>query len=113
MVKEESLKSHSQEGLRRLHWRQATPLCWLLAPSHSPALSSPAEWRTPVPEAGGAHFEALPSRGRTTQHWHPVGVWHAGTIQPVLEEMLWFIKGSTNNKELSPKGLRSWDANGS
>nr|KAF6424169.1 thymidylate synthetase [Rousettus aegyptiacus] len=31
----------------------------------------------------------------------------------VLEELLWFIKGCTNAKELSSKGVRIWDANGS
>ncbi|MEE6464319.1 hypothetical protein FKM82_006231 [Ascaphus truei] len=31
----------------------------------------------------------------------------------VLEELLWFIKGSTNAKELSEKGVKIWDANGS
>uniref|UniRef100_A0A8C4X275 Thymidylate synthase n=1 Tax=Eptatretus burgeri TaxID=7764 RepID=A0A8C4X275_EPTBU len=31
----------------------------------------------------------------------------------VVEELLWFIKGSTNAKELSAKGVRIWDANGS
>ncbi|CAO2586028.1 Thymidylate synthase [Lemmus lemmus] len=31
----------------------------------------------------------------------------------VLEELLWFIKGSTNAKELSSKGVSIWDANGS
>ncbi|CAO2583182.1 Thymidylate synthase [Lemmus lemmus] len=31
----------------------------------------------------------------------------------VLEELLWFIKGSTNAKELSSKGVRIWEANGS
>ena len=31
----------------------------------------------------------------------------------VAEELLWFIKGSTNAKELSDKGVRIWDANGS
>ncbi|XP_047683370.1 thymidylate synthase isoform X2 [Prionailurus viverrinus] len=31
----------------------------------------------------------------------------------VLEELLWFIKGSTNAKELSSKGVKIWDANGS
>ncbi|XP_078449883.1 thymidylate synthase [Lampetra fluviatilis] len=31
----------------------------------------------------------------------------------VLEELLWFIKGSTNAKELSAKGVKIWDANGS
>uniref|UniRef100_A0A672NG75 Thymidylate synthase n=1 Tax=Sinocyclocheilus grahami TaxID=75366 RepID=A0A672NG75_SINGR len=31
----------------------------------------------------------------------------------ILEELLWFIKGSTNAKELSEKGVRIWDANGS
>uniref|UniRef100_A0A8D0DSV0 Thymidylate synthase n=1 Tax=Salvator merianae TaxID=96440 RepID=A0A8D0DSV0_SALMN len=31
----------------------------------------------------------------------------------VLEELLWFIKGSTNAKELSDKGVKIWDANGS
>ena len=30
----------------------------------------------------------------------------------VLEELLWFIKGSTNAKELSSKGVKIWDANG-
>ncbi|MBN3278841.1 TYSY synthase, partial [Polyodon spathula] len=31
----------------------------------------------------------------------------------ILEELLWFIKGSTNAKELSAKGVKIWDANGS
>lgn len=31
----------------------------------------------------------------------------------ILEELLWFIKGSTNAKELSMKGVKIWDANGS
>ncbi|XP_039263356.2 thymidylate synthase-like [Styela clava] len=31
----------------------------------------------------------------------------------VLEELLWFIRGSTNGNELSSKGVRIWDANGS
>ena len=31
----------------------------------------------------------------------------------VAEELLWFIKGSTNAKELSEKGVKIWDANGS
>ncbi|XP_014204874.1 thymidylate synthase isoform X3 [Copidosoma floridanum] len=31
----------------------------------------------------------------------------------VVEELLWFIRGSTNAKELSEKGVNIWDANGS
>ncbi|KAG8442160.1 hypothetical protein GDO86_011094, partial [Hymenochirus boettgeri] len=31
----------------------------------------------------------------------------------VLEELLWFIKGCTDSKELSAKGVKIWDANGS
>ncbi|CAK8671234.1 unnamed protein product [Clavelina lepadiformis] len=31
----------------------------------------------------------------------------------MAEELLWFIKGSTNAKELSEKGVHIWDANGS
>ncbi|KAK6184403.1 hypothetical protein SNE40_001937 [Patella caerulea] len=31
----------------------------------------------------------------------------------VAEELLWFIKGCTNGKELSDKGVKIWDANGS
>ncbi|KAI1889136.1 hypothetical protein AGOR_G00175960 [Albula goreensis] len=31
----------------------------------------------------------------------------------IVEELLWFIKGSTNAKELSEKGVKIWDANGS
>lgn len=31
----------------------------------------------------------------------------------VVEELLWFIKGSTNAKELSDKGVKIWDANSS
>eukprot|EP00112_Aurelia_sp_Birch-Aquarium-sp1_P023315 Seg690.2 transcript_id=Seg690.2/GoldUCD/mRNA.D3Y31 product="Thymidylate synthase" protein_id=Seg690.2/GoldUCD/D3Y31 len=31
----------------------------------------------------------------------------------VAEELLWFIKGSTNGKELSAKNVKIWDANGS
>ena len=31
----------------------------------------------------------------------------------VAEELLWFVSGCTNAKELSNKGIRIWDANGS
>jgi len=31
----------------------------------------------------------------------------------VAEELLWFIKGDTNGKHLSDKGVKIWDANGS
>lgn len=31
----------------------------------------------------------------------------------VVEELLWFIRGSTDAKELSSRGVRIWDANGS
>lgn len=31
----------------------------------------------------------------------------------VVEELLWFIKGSTNVKELADKGVHIWDANAS
>ncbi|XP_062897564.1 thymidylate synthase isoform X1 [Mobula hypostoma] len=31
----------------------------------------------------------------------------------ILQELLWFIKGSTNSSELSSKGVKIWDANGS
>ncbi|XP_069015675.1 thymidylate synthase isoform X1 [Embiotoca jacksoni] len=31
----------------------------------------------------------------------------------ILEELLWFIRGSTNAKELSEKGVKIWEANGS
>ncbi|XP_058807093.1 thymidylate synthase-like isoform X2 [Phymastichus coffea] len=31
----------------------------------------------------------------------------------VVEELLWFIRGSTNAKELSDKGIKIWDANAS
>ena len=31
----------------------------------------------------------------------------------LAEELLWFIKGCTNAKELSEKGVHIWDANGS
>ncbi|XP_022696884.1 thymidylate synthase-like isoform X2 [Varroa jacobsoni] len=31
----------------------------------------------------------------------------------IVEELLWFLRGSTNAKELSEKGVKIWDANGS
>lgn len=31
----------------------------------------------------------------------------------VVEELLWFIRGSTNSNELSARGVKIWDANGS
>lgn len=31
----------------------------------------------------------------------------------VVEELLWFIRGSTNARELSERGVKIWDANGS
>ena len=34
-------------------------------------------------------------------------------VKSIIEELLWFIKGSTDSKELSNKGVKIWDANGS
>ncbi len=34
-------------------------------------------------------------------------------VKSIIEELLWFIKGSTDSKELSGKGVKIWDANGS
>jgi len=31
----------------------------------------------------------------------------------IIEELLWFIRGSTDSKELSNRGVKIWDANGS
>ncbi len=31
----------------------------------------------------------------------------------ILRELLWFIRGSTNAKELAAEGVHIWDANGS
>jgi len=33
-------------------------------------------------------------------------------VRSIIEELLWFIKGSTDSKELSGKGVKIWDANG-
>ena len=34
-------------------------------------------------------------------------------IKGVIEELLWFIRGSTNAKDLSSKGIKIWDGNSS
>jgi thymidylate synthase len=34
-------------------------------------------------------------------------------VKSVIEELLWFIRGSTDTKDLSRRGVRIWDANGS
>ena len=34
-------------------------------------------------------------------------------VRSIIEELLWFVKGSTNSKELSSKNVKIWDANGS
>ncbi|CAF1042381.1 unnamed protein product [Brachionus calyciflorus] len=34
-------------------------------------------------------------------------------LKAVIEELLWFIRGSTNAKELSSKGVKIWDGNSS
>ena len=31
----------------------------------------------------------------------------------VVEELLWFLKGKTNSKELAEKDIHIWDGNGS
>lgn len=31
----------------------------------------------------------------------------------IVEELLWFIRGETNSKTLSERGVKIWDANGS
>lgn len=30
----------------------------------------------------------------------------------IVEELLWFIRGETNSKTLSARGVKIWDANG-
>ena len=35
------------------------------------------------------------------------------SFRVILEELLWFIRGDTNTKTLSDKGVKIWDANGS
>lgn len=34
-------------------------------------------------------------------------------VKSIIEELLWFIRGSTDSKELSSRGVKIWDANGS
>ena len=34
-------------------------------------------------------------------------------VRGVMEELLWFIKGSTDSKILTEKGVKIWDGNGS
>jgi len=34
-------------------------------------------------------------------------------LKSIIEELLWFIKGCTDSKELSNKGVKIWDSNGS
>ena len=34
-------------------------------------------------------------------------------VKGIIEELLWFIKGSTNAKELQQKGVKIWDGNSS
>lgn len=34
-------------------------------------------------------------------------------VRGIIEELLWFIRGSTNAKELQAKGVRIWDGNSS
>lgn len=34
-------------------------------------------------------------------------------FRAVLEELLWFVKGDTNGKHLSERGIKIWDGNGS
>jgi thymidylate synthase len=34
-------------------------------------------------------------------------------VKGIIEELLWFIRGSTNAKELSAKGVKIWDGNSS
>jgi hypothetical protein len=36
-----------------------------------------------------------------------------GVSPGVLEELLWFIRGSTNARELQDKGVHIWDGNSS
>jgi thymidylate synthase len=43
----------------------------------------------------------------------PVLTTKAISWKSVVEELLWFIRGSTDSKELSAKGVKIWDANGS
>ena len=34
-------------------------------------------------------------------------------VSSIIKELLWFIKGSTDSKDLSSRGVKIWDANGS
>ncbi|XP_010215905.1 PREDICTED: thymidylate synthase [Tinamus guttatus] len=51
--------------------------------------------------------------GKSKGHQFPLLTTKRVFWKGVLEELLWFIKGSTNAKELSAKGVKIWDANGS
>jgi thymidylate synthase len=35
------------------------------------------------------------------------------SVLAIVEELLWFISGNTNGNELSARGIKIWDANGS
>ncbi|CAK0859493.1 unnamed protein product [Prorocentrum cordatum] len=41
------------------------------------------------------------------------GLWRAAAQGGPSQELLWFVKGDTNAKHLSDKGVKIWDANGS
>mmetsp|Transcript_116373 Transcript_116373/g.375881 ORF Transcript_116373/g.375881 Transcript_116373/m.375881 type:complete len:491 (+) Transcript_116373:62-1534(+) len=47
------------------------------------------------------------------QHTFPLLTTKRTFWRGVLEELLWFVKGDTNAKHLSEKGVKIWDANGS
>lgn len=55
-----------------------------------------------------------------TQSRYPLTDWRLPVLttkeihlKSVIEELLWFVKGCTDSKKLSEKGVRIWDANGS
>jgi thymidylate synthase len=50
-----------------------------------------------------------PSDNNSSYHLHAAKVFWRG----VAEELLWFVKGSTNAKDLSDKDIHIWDGNGS
>lgn len=47
------------------------------------------------------------------EHGFPLLTTKSVFFRGVLEELLWFLRGETNSKKLSEKGVKIWDGNGS
>jgi thymidylate synthase len=88
----------------------AWPAAWSCAPSPDSAAPTPYPVR---PAAGTGTKSIFGAQMRfSLRESFPLITTKRTFWRGVAEELLWFIRGSTNGNALAAKGVHIWDANG-